>query len=130
MKGKRLSSLHYLAELINYVIYSFILFQFRSAHFSGQGFLGSAELIRNVERSDTAFCCLSRCDTGWISCPCFLPSVPLLCVASVENWLFESYAWWGIPVAGLCFSLHGLQFKEINQKSQSPLNWAAIYWNC
>lgn len=35
VKGERLSSLHYWAELINHLIYSFILVQFRSAHFSG-----------------------------------------------------------------------------------------------
>lgn len=55
-----------------------------------------------------------------------LLSLPaLLCVSGK---LSQSYSMWGIPVTGLCFSLHDLQPKEIHQKSHSPSNWAAIYW--
>lgn len=57
-----------------------------------------------------------------------LLSLPALCCVSGK--LSASHSTWGIPVTGLCFSLHDLQPKEINQKSHSPWNWPAIYCKC
>lgn len=63
----------FLAECINCLIYGLTVFQFQSTHLSGRGLCTKCELFGHVERSDKAFCSLTRYNAGWISWRWFCP---------------------------------------------------------
>lgn len=57
----------------------------KSTHLSGGGLCTKCELVGHVEKSDKAFCFLTRCNAGWTSWCWLLSPVSLFCAALVES---------------------------------------------